>query len=578
VIVTVSILLVAASGAASGFVRMSSSSAKKFVCWDVDSSSQPELQGGELTYRLHVDGPPGVPVEQAQAALVRAFQQWEGDARSRIAFKRGADTTTRANGNDNEFPVFWTVDGVFDQGTADPGDDVSLGGALGVSYSYWYTSQEGCEPGSLRAIDTAIALNDTYDWTTDPSASGESSKYDIQSVAVHEIGHSIGLDHSPLCASSMFPRVRAGTTNQRTPSEDDRAGVARMYPDGNWDLNTGSLAGVLRKSGAGGVFGGSVFATDANGVVLVQTLSDTDGTYELAGLPPGPHTVCAETIDPRVVSTNLFDEDNIGGKYSGLDVSFLASADVSASVVAGATTSVDIETTGAAPAVNVYRVGRNGSYSTTPRMIDRGGAEVRVGVSGPGIPQSGEPLSISGVGYTVNGAPVFGTVGADPKVELRVSFDADAAVGPRNLIVDTGSERAFGTACLEVTDGFPGGAPGAVDDGTGDSTPLSLRTNAGRVELRWGRENGASFYSVLRGTLDALRSGSYDHGAIPGDVNGHCMLSHEYDTLVDDLADARAYYYLIGASNESGDGPLGTDSSGSPRPAGSPACGFDGGA
>jgi hypothetical protein len=44
-------------------------------------------------------------------------------------------------------------------------------------------------------------------------------------LALHELGHAIGLDHAPDSASVMSPRVRV-----RTISAADRQRAARLYP------------------------------------------------------------------------------------------------------------------------------------------------------------------------------------------------------------------------------------------------------------------------------------------------------------------------------------------------------------
>jgi hypothetical protein len=53
--------------------------------------------------------------------------------------------------------------------------------------------------------------------------------FDIQTVALHELGHILGLQHSTVPGSVMFPSVDDNVTN-RVLTPDDRAGIGALYP------------------------------------------------------------------------------------------------------------------------------------------------------------------------------------------------------------------------------------------------------------------------------------------------------------------------------------------------------------
>jgi hypothetical protein len=62
-------------------------------------------------------------------------------------------------------------------------------------------------------------------WSVTPSA----GTFDIETVALHELGHILGLQHSDVPGSVMFPSVAANTTN-RALTPDDLLGIRQLYP------------------------------------------------------------------------------------------------------------------------------------------------------------------------------------------------------------------------------------------------------------------------------------------------------------------------------------------------------------
>ena len=70
------------------------------------------------------------------------------------------------------------------------------------------------------------------------------SSFDIETVALHEIGHCLGLQHTNVSGSVMFPSVSSNFT-LRALQTDDLAGIGALYPPtGPW-AGWGSLGGVL---------------------------------------------------------------------------------------------------------------------------------------------------------------------------------------------------------------------------------------------------------------------------------------------------------------------------------------------
>jgi hypothetical protein len=76
-------------------------------------------------------------------------------------------------------------------------------------------------------LDADIEINHAYNQFT---INDDLVEYDLESVLTHEVGHFIGLDHSPDFSATMFAGYEPGTTEQRTLEEDDILAACAVYP------------------------------------------------------------------------------------------------------------------------------------------------------------------------------------------------------------------------------------------------------------------------------------------------------------------------------------------------------------
>lgn len=131
-------------------------------------------------------------------------------------------------------------------------------------------------------------------------ASAVRGAYNLEAVMQHELGHLLGLDHSGIVSSTMFPFIAMDAV---VPLDsDDRIGLAALYPDGS--VSGGAFSGSVRSS-RGGVFGAQVVAVDANGSPVAGALTGRDGRFEFTGMPVGEYFVYAEPLDGPVEPQNM---------------------------------------------------------------------------------------------------------------------------------------------------------------------------------------------------------------------------------------------------------------------------------
>lgn len=125
----------------------------------------------------------------------------------------------------------------------------------------------------------------------------KSFTFDVRDVATHEIGHFIGLDHSPLPAASLYPYVDYQQTAHRSLSEDDILGARALYDSANTQF--GSISGFVFHPGTGGtpVKGANVVARRLDGRTAAGTLTRANGSFQIGCLAPDSYILQIVPLD-----------------------------------------------------------------------------------------------------------------------------------------------------------------------------------------------------------------------------------------------------------------------------------------
>jgi hypothetical protein len=158
----------------------------------------------------------------------------------------------------------------------------SAGGATGFTYSCTPGPTTRICPNEVCITDADIEFNTNGNFFTPGYSHPPAGYFDLQTVATHEIGHMIGLDHSGLANAMMYPYGDTGTGGIKySLATDDKIGTVVLYGSAAMGSLFGGIKGWVTVGGAPAP-GAHVVAIDATtGNVITDTLTDNNGTYLL---------------------------------------------------------------------------------------------------------------------------------------------------------------------------------------------------------------------------------------------------------------------------------------------------------
>jgi hypothetical protein len=383
----------------------------------------------------------------AELNAVRAsFAQWQAISNTYLKFEYAGliAPPVDINTSDNTNVVYWAK-----SSTLVNGGMSDIGGALGVTYATFGTTDN-----YIRQAD--IVFNGVlYNWFADYFSANNTDTF-VEGVALHEIGHFIGVQHSPLGAATMLWVGGDGVSVQTGLSSDDISAARYLYPQGI--TNFGAIKGNVSKGG-GPVLGAAVFAHDSASNTVAGTVTDASGNYALGALPPGNYRVRVAPLDSDAQADSLVRGRDIQNPtYVSADTAFLPTTNKVTAVAANATNTVDFEvTSGTKPFyIGLIRspTTSSGSYSISSLPVSlRAGLSNRfIGVFSENLPTSGATFSISGNGLTL-GSPTYQPgnvfVGLNG-ISMSISVSSNATPGPRDFIVSQGANVTYASGFFEV--------------------------------------------------------------------------------------------------------------------------------
>lgn len=238
----------------------------------------------------------GIGRAQLQEAVARAFETWQRVPSAGISFEFAGFVSAPPFDEDSLTTVGFL-------------DRPDLERVLGAT-AFTIDTVTG------EIVEADIFFNAAFPWSV--AVGGEVNRFDLESIALHEIGHLLGLGHSALgetelvaggrrvigAEAVMFPVAYArGSVVGRTLRADDIAGASDLYPDGTFLDTRGSVQGRVLKDGRG-VFGAHVLAFSLETGKLIGGFTlNTSGEFLIAGLEPGPHVLRVEPLDDAEIGS-----------------------------------------------------------------------------------------------------------------------------------------------------------------------------------------------------------------------------------------------------------------------------------
>lgn len=393
-------------------------------------------------------------------AVRAAFAQWASVPGTKVRFEESTPVPnpSTVSALDGVNQVVWLPQGTYGQG--DLGERIAFGsGTLALTVIALDFDENGQSSGTVIEADTII--NREFDYHTDYEASTAVRPF-LESVMLHEIGHWLGMNHSPLGAATLFWFQGAGIGAGAGLSSDDLSFARSMYGLPGTLASLGTVSGTVRSGGAA-VRGALVALETPDGFIAAGTASEADGSFRIPGITPGTYRLRVYPADPNsggdaslVRGAEL--DVSAGQRFAAANTAFLPRTEPELTLAAGATVSRTVNVTAGNPAFRIVET-RTGfdpagrASGDLPLLLPQGGSNLWVGVFVPGsLPANPPPtLRVTGPGLT------HGTTTVHPAalrqlslIQVPVTVAPDARPGLRSIELTAGGFTASAVGFVDV--------------------------------------------------------------------------------------------------------------------------------
>jgi len=161
-----------------------------------------------ITYYINQNGSADMPLSTLEQVIDASYSAWETPCCSKFRAQYGGTTASTATANNNKIVLSWK------ESNWDP-QFGSVNVTIGVTLtSVWNDCTIADAPILFNGVGFTFSNN--------------GNQTDLQSIATHEIGHMLGLSHSPIQQATMYAAYIGGT-GARSLHADDIDGVCSLY-------------------------------------------------------------------------------------------------------------------------------------------------------------------------------------------------------------------------------------------------------------------------------------------------------------------------------------------------------------
>lgn len=418
----------------------------------------------KLTYHLGSSGSVRGVLSNEWVNARAAIGQWQAVPGTQIQFVESPIPITSVSQiplEDGRVDILWVNPGPHPLHPDFGPFSISLASSGQVAVTYLFL--DPIDPSII--LQAIILVRRDLDYTTAYTEASASRPF-LETVILHELGHVLGANHSPLGTSTLWWTSGGGVNAAAGLSADEVAFAQQVYGKPATVKGLGRVTGTVRLNGAA-VLGAMVVAERTNGIVVSATLSRANGTYELAGLPPGTYQLRVAPLDPNAggdafLVRGLDIDVTSAAEYAPANTSFQGPPPTPITVTANGAQIRDFAVTGTLPAWRITEV-RQGFHRADRASADLalqlapGTSDAWVGVYVPGTIATNATLRLSGDGITYGETEVLlpPVLRSLTLIQVPVTVAATATAGPRTLELTADGKTVRAIGFVEILPNFP---------------------------------------------------------------------------------------------------------------------------